>query len=47
MIGLGYQSVYLQRPNRQDGCLIAFQRKKFHLHAVDEVIVMKALIKQK
>jgi uncharacterized protein with PIN domain len=34
---MGYESVYFQRPSRKDGCLIAFDSKKYDLCAVDEV----------
>jgi uncharacterized protein with PIN domain/endonuclease/exonuclease/phosphatase family metal-dependent hydrolase len=34
---LNYESVYLQRPNRPDGCLIAYNRQKFEMKAYDEV----------
>ena len=34
---LGYKTVYLQRPERPDGCLIAFDSNKLTLRQVEEV----------
>ena len=37
LVGLGYDSIYLQRPSRQDGCLIAYKRDKIFVHKINEV----------
>lgn len=34
---LGYESVYLQRPNRRDGCLIAFNSSEYELMDTEKV----------
>jgi len=34
---IGFKSVYMQRPTRNDGCLIAFDKHKLELCKIDEV----------
>jgi mRNA deadenylase 3'-5' endonuclease subunit Ccr4/uncharacterized protein with PIN domain len=36
---LGFHSVYLQRPQRQDGCLIAFRKSRFNLIGKVEIFM--------
>jgi mRNA deadenylase 3'-5' endonuclease subunit Ccr4 len=34
---IGYSTIYLQRPKRKDGCLIAYKKDNFELSAVEEI----------
>lgn len=37
LTSLGFSSVYLQRPHREDGCAISFDPKRLNLLAIDRV----------